>query len=164
MKKIILITSIGALALIIIIFVFIWAGRRASNQWASSVENINELSSKNNATALLESNEYQTQTNSQASVSVEIMPKQLGLKQGRNIFEVSLDTHSVDLDFNFTKIIVLKDDLGNLYPALEWTGGQSGHHLSGDIIFPAISEQAKSIELQMNDINGVDRIFEWTLK
>lgn len=136
MKKIILIIGGGILLTAIIIFV---------------------LSVKNN------NNQYQTQSDSQASVTIDVTPKQLGTKKERNIFSVSLNTHSVDLDFDFAKIMILSDDLGNIYPALEWTGGSGSHHLGGDIIFPKINPRAKQVKLQINSINGVTRNFEWSL-
>ncbi len=110
------------------------------------------------------SSKYQAQTDNQARVTVDVIPKQLGVKEEKNVFAVSLNTHSVELDFDFTKIMILKDDLNNVYPAIEWTGNRGWHHVSGDIIFPKINQQAKSVELQIKGINGVDRLFRWELK
>ncbi len=164
MKKIILTTSI---VILIIIAIFVFNGRKneqASNQHNLSVGNNNFASRQDDAPAPSNNNEYQTQTDSQADVTVEVTPKQLDIGKEKNIFTVSLNTHSVELDFDFTKIMILKDDLDSVYPATEWTGNRGWHHVNGDIIFPKINEQASSVELQINGINGVDRNFKWTLK
>ena len=71
---------------------------------------------------------YHTKTDDQANVTIEVTPN-FGLERQENIFELSFNTHSVDLNFDFQKIIILRDDLGNIYKAKNWTGGQGGHHL-----------------------------------
>jgi hypothetical protein len=106
---------------------------------------------------------YQTKTDEQASVTVDITPKKLGLAEEKNIFEVSLNTHSVDLSYDFQKIIIREDDLGNIYQALEWTGGEGGHHLVGEIIFPKLNLSAKKVKLTINGVGGAERVFEWML-
>ena len=107
---------------------------------------------------------YETKTDNQASVTVEVSPKIIGVNEEKNIFAVSFNTHSVDLNFNFAKIMILKDNLGNTYKVLEWTGNNEGHHIDGNIIFPKINERTKSIELQILGVGGVIRSFKWDLK
>lgn len=153
MKKIILILGTGIL-LIGVIYVIL---KKSDSQSPDKYQ-----LGQDTGLTQTDSNQYQTQTDSQSSVTIDVTPKQLGAEE-KNIFTVSLNTHSVELDFDFTKIMVLKDDLGNLYSALEWTGSRGGHHLSGDIIFPEINKQAKNIELQINGIGGVNRVFKWGL-
>ena len=110
------------------------------------------------------SNQYQPQSKDLAGVTVEAMPKQLGAAQEKNIFSVKLNTHSVELDFDFKKIMVLKDDLGNAYRALDWSGGRGGHHLNGEIVFPALNPGASNIKLIIDGIGGVVGTFDWNLK
>lgn len=109
------------------------------------------------------SNVYQSQTDDQAEVTVDVTPKILGAGRETNIFNVALNTHSVELDYDFVEIMILKDDLGNIYRALEWTGGRGGHHMSGDIIFPKLTPGVQSLELQIFGIGGVDRVFKWNI-
>lgn len=164
MKKLILITSIGALILIAVIFAFSRERDQISNEQISSAEKNNKSFSQADSSAQLDSTEYQTQTDSQAAVTVDVMPKKLGIREEKNIFTVSLNTHSVELNFDFIKIMILEDDLGNLYPAIEWTGNSGEHHINGDIVFSKINKQANSVELQINSINGVNRNFKWILQ
>ncbi|KKS64104.1 MAG: hypothetical protein UV33_C0037G0001, partial [Candidatus Daviesbacteria bacterium GW2011_GWA1_42_6] len=44
-----------------------------------------------------------------------------------------------------------------------WSGGTGGHHLSGELIFPKITENAKSAELQVSGFGGAERVFKWEL-
>lgn len=104
------------------------------------------------------------QISDEAEVSVGVKSRQLGVNEEKNIFEVSFNTHSVDLNYDFAKISTLKDDLGNVYEAETWSGQSSGHHLSGELIFPKINVAAKSVQLVIDNINGVKRVFNWQLK
>ncbi len=80
-------------------------------------------------------------------------------------FEIKFTTHQGDLDFDLIKKAVLIDDKNNQYLPLEWTGGKGGHHLSGTLVFPKISEAAKSVKLIINNIYAVkERIFEWDMR
>lgn len=108
-------------------------------------------------------NKYTSKTDDQARVTVDVIPTILGVNESQNIFEVSFNTHSVEMDYNFSKTIILKDNLGNVYEALQWTGNRGGHHISGDIIFLALNSQASSVEININGVGGVDRIFKWDL-
>lgn len=164
MKKLILITSTGVLILIAVIFAFSRERDQISNEQISSVGKNNKSFSQADSSVQLDSNEYRTQTDSQAAVTVDVMPKKLGIREEKNIFTVSLNTHSVELNFDFIKIMILEDDLGSLYPAIEWTGNSGEHHINGDIVFSKINKQASSVKLQINNINGVNRNFKWILK
>ncbi len=162
MKKIVLILGIVVLILIGSVFVFnkIKANEESDTQ-VPSMENVDEFLAK---TSTSSSNKYETRTETQTKVTVDVTPKQLGVDQGKNIFEVDLNTHSVELDFDFTEIMILEDDLGNTYKALEWTGNRGWHHVSGDIVFPKINQQATSIKLKIASVGGVDRIFKWNIR
>lgn len=127
----------------------------------STINSLNNNFSNTNISINTQS-PYTTQTNKEGEVTIEVTPKKIGTGE-KNIFEISFNTHSVNLDFNFTKIIVLEDNLGNKYQAMEWTGSNSGHHLNGDIIFPKINEQAKSINLIIKEIEGMEKTFSWNL-
>ncbi|MBI1936470.1 hypothetical protein HYS31_08640 [Candidatus Woesearchaeota archaeon] len=75
-------------------------------------------------------------------------------------FQIAIDTHSVNLDFDLAQISVLYDDLGNIYKPLKWEGSEpGGHHRSGTLIFPKINENAKSIKLVITD--SAAREFNW---
>lgn len=107
---------------------------------------------------------YEKQVSDLASVTVEVQPKQLAINEPQTSFSVVFTTHSVELAYDFVKIISLSDNLGNKYKANSWSGGSGGHHLDGELVFPAINPNAKSITLTIQDIAGIDRTFNWQLK
>ncbi|MBI4100719.1 hypothetical protein HY439_03210 [Candidatus Microgenomates bacterium] len=106
---------------------------------------------------------FETKIDSQAEVTVEVVPQKLG-GENENIFLVTFDTHTVNLDFDFQQIIILKDNLGNDYRAIGWTGGRGGHHLSGQISFPKVKSGVKTLTLFIFQIGGVERSFSWDLR
>lgn len=106
----------------------------------------------------------ETQKTTMGKVEVDVTPQRLGKFESQNIFTVNLNTHSVELDFDFTKIITLEDNLGSKYQALEWTGNRGWHHVSGDIIFPSIDEQASEVSLKIEEIEGQTRTFSWNVE
>ncbi|MDF1498636.1 MAG: hypothetical protein P1P85_04790 [Patescibacteria group bacterium] len=149
----------AVLAIIILILVIISTlnnNKSAQNNFDSK----NNIKSENNKELV---NKYQTKTDYQANVTIDVTPKKLNLSEEKNVFEISFNTHSVDLSYDFQKIIILKDDLGNTYQALEWTGGEGGHHMDGEIVFPKLNSNAIKVELTIDGVGGVKRVFEWTL-
>jgi hypothetical protein len=76
-----------------------------------------------------------------------------------------LDTHSVNLDgYKLDAIAALRDDAGKTYPvvAVEQASG-GGHHRQAVLQFGKVSAEAKTIELVVRDVAGVEeRIFRWS--
>lgn len=116
-------------------------------------------------------NKYQTQTNSEGQVTVEATPIVLSDKENVK-FNVVLNTHSVALEKDLKDTSVLIDDKGNEYKPVSWDGGtggspreagEAGHHLEGNLIFPKLSENAKSVKLTIKGIADIDRNFSWNL-
>lgn len=108
---------------------------------------------------------FQTQSNDEKAVTVEVTP--LNLPQGGSTmdFEVVFDTHSVDLGFDPVAISLLRDDAGREYPATEWQGdGPGGHHRSGTLRFKVPDEVSDSVEVVIRNVAGVpERVFRWNL-
>lgn len=105
---------------------------------------------------------FPAKTDSQGEVEIEVTPKILEV--GKEVsFQVTFNTHSVELDKDLVKVSKLTDDQGNEYLPVSWSGGIGGHHLSGELIFPKISENTKSLELKISEVGGVERIFKWEL-
>lgn len=102
------------------------------------------------------------QTDEQGQVTVKVKP--LNIQQNSNVweFEVTLDTHSVELDTDLAKDAVLIVN-GTEYPARSWTGDPpGGHHRKGVLAFQSLSE-ANVVQLKIRGIGGVaERVFEWT--
>ncbi len=104
---------------------------------------------------------FQTQTNSEGEVTVEVTP--ISLSDKDVAFKIILNTHSVALDKDLGDISILLDDRGKEYQAISWDGGTGGHHLEGVLIFPPISSKSKSATLIIKSINNIDREFLFPL-
>lgn len=100
---------------------------------------------------------FETLTSDENDVEFQITPL------AANEFQISIDTHSVDLDFDLAQISTLHDNFGKDYYPLEWKGSEpGGHHRNGILRFPAVNSNAKSIKLIIKD--STRREFEWNLK
>lgn len=102
-----------------------------------------------------------TQT-SEGTVTVTITPKILN-PGSVVVFNVELNTHSVELNYDITKIARLSDDAGNIYQPISCTGGKGGHHIRGVLTFPTLNKSAKKVTLTISKIDNQDRIFIWNL-
>lgn len=108
---------------------------------------------------------YETQEQAGGEVTVSVTPVTLEPKQ-KPQFQISFETHSVDLDFDVSEIALLVDDQGNTYGLATWNGSPpGGHHRQGTLTFenplPVIVE---SVVLSLNTVAGVpDRSFQWTI-
>lgn len=106
---------------------------------------------------LSSNNVYSSQQGEMGAVTIEVTPI------NPSKYMLTLNTHSVDLGFDFTKIITLTDDLKNTYTPISWTGESGGHHLTGELEFSEINENAKGITLKISEIEGEVLSFEWSL-
>lgn len=77
----------------------------------------------------------------------------------------SINTHQGSLDFDLTKISHLEDHKGNMYQPLSWGGSSpGGHHRSGTLSFPRLTEKTKFIKLIIKNVYNVpERVFKWKL-
>lgn len=127
----------------------------------SKRNNGNPAESGLNRTGIAATSELETQTNDEGGVSVAVTPKNLS----EGIFEVGLNTHSVDLDIDLTKNSVIIDEKGKEYTAISWEGdGSGGHHRQGFLRFGPVLGANKTIELKMREIGGIkERSFKWLI-
>ncbi|MDP2917150.1 MAG: hypothetical protein Q8O16_04385 [Dehalococcoidia bacterium] len=101
--------------------------------------------------------------------SVTIDVKWLGLRDNALIFDVSMDTHSVNLDvYDFKKQALLRDSEGKEYRATVWESPPGGHHREGTLGFEfngtLAQGTAKTFELVIRGVAGVpERILSWRL-
>jgi hypothetical protein len=81
-------------------------------------------------------------------------------------FEISLDTHSVDLDsYDLKALSSLRDDAGKGYQPIKVENKGSGHHRQVVLVFPKLAPGSKRLELVIKDIAGVkERSFVWDLQ
>jgi hypothetical protein len=88
------------------------------------------------------------------------------------VFDVTLDTHAVDLDgYDLTGLATLRLGDGRQVAPTSWEAPRGGHHRIGKLAFPATTPDGKAVlagpgpvELVIRDVAGVpERAFEWTL-
>ena len=81
-------------------------------------------------------------------------------------FEISLDTHSVDLDsYDLKALSSLRDDAGKVYQPTKVENKGSGHHRQLVLVFPKPAPGNKRLDLVVKDVAGVkERSFVWDLQ
>ena len=123
----------------------------ASNPAASSA-------SKSSATA------FESQSNAGGSVTVEVKPTKLRVGEPV-VFDIAMNTHSVELADDMTKISILRDDAGQEYKPTAWDGAEGGgHHREGSLKFAALKSKPKYVELIIKGLAQVpERVFKWDL-
>ena len=110
-----------------------------------------------------------TRTDSQGAVVVEITPVDLKTSGDTLVFNVSLNTHSVDLSMDLAATATLATDTGRSVNALSWEAPKGGHHVTGTLTFPASAGGARllagalKLTLSIKDLNAPERAFTWDL-
>ncbi len=107
---------------------------------------------------------FESKSNSGGSVTVDVKP--IALEAGQPIaFDFAMNTHSVDLSDDMTKIVILRDDAGKEYQPTAWEGpGEGGHHRSGTLKFAPLTSKPKFVELVIKGLAKVpERVFRWDL-
>jgi hypothetical protein len=103
----------------------------------------------------------------QGAVVVTVTPLNLNYFESSIYFEVSLDTHSIDLSMNLAELATLVTDTGFEIQANSWDGEIGGHHVRGILAFPSILdgnyllEDASRINLVVADLDASERVFIW---
>lgn len=146
--------NILTVAAVILVFV---AGAFFIKVKASSYVN-DQLSSVAEETPIL-----QPQTSAEGEVTVEVRP--LELDKGKSpTFEVVLNTHSVELDADLKKDVVMIVE-GKEYIAFSYEGDPpGGHHRTGVVSFSALATSPRKIEIIVKNVGGVgERRFAWEI-
>jgi hypothetical protein len=106
-----------------------------------------------------------TVINDEKSVSIEVTPIEFSFDDNIR-FEVTINTHQGDLDFDLTDVVLLEDDLGNKFKPVGWDGSPSGgHHRSGFLTFSNMDYRMTQMKLTIFNVYDVpERVFEWELK
>lgn len=105
------------------------------------------------------------QNSTGGAVSIDV--KWLGIENDKLVFDVSMNTHSVNLDqYDLGKLSVLLDEQGNQYIPSSWESAPGGHHRKGTLTFATPDSlgqgKTKYVELIVRDVAGVgERIFKW---
>ena len=107
---------------------------------------------------------WETKTEEQGNVTIVVTPLDLSSQSAEWKFDVGMNTHSVELDQDMVRSVVLVDDQGKEYKPTGWDGPVGGHHREGVLTFDTITPTPKSVELKISDIGSVIRTFTWQLK
>ena len=151
------IITIAAIAILAIGFVLLYQNRPTEQKAPATPETAREASS---------SQKWETKTDDQAGVTIVVTPLDLAPESSEWKFDIGINTHSVELDQDMTKIVVLTDDQGKEYKPVAWDGAApGGHHREGVLTFKAISPMPHSVELTIKNIGGIpERSLQWDLK
>ena len=102
---------------------------------------------------------------SNAGGEVTIDVEYLGDKDNLLSFDITMDTHSVDLDqYDLAQLSELTDDKGNNYPPVSWDSASGGHHRTGILTFsqPGTQGEPGTLILIIRNVAGIqERMFKW---
>jgi hypothetical protein len=105
-----------------------------------------------------------SRTDSQGQVTVTVIPINLVNLGDTLTFDVSMNTHSVDLSMDLSKLAKITADNGKSAQAIKWDGPRGGHHVQGKLTFSAGEfSGAKKITLTINNVDVPSRVFSWML-
>ncbi len=108
-------------------------------------------------------------TDSQGAVIVEVIPLDLNNAGQTLDFEVAMNTHSVNLGMDLAILATLTTDTGRTVRATAWSAPKGGHHVSGQLSFPAsvdgtpLLKGAKKLTLTLQNVDAPERTFTWDL-
>ena len=108
-------------------------------------------------------------TDTQGAVEFVVTPLNLASPGATIDFEVSMNTHSVDLGWDLARQSTLTTDEGLAVIGQTWPVG-NGHHYEGILSFPArttdgkpLLEGATDLRLVIRDTDVPERVFTWEL-
>ncbi|MDO8636538.1 MAG: hypothetical protein Q7R34_09900 [Dehalococcoidia bacterium] len=111
------------------------------------------------------------QRNETNAVTIEaVLQSKLTVGSKELTFNVTLDTHSVDLDvYDLTTLATLRDSQGRQFKATSWQAPKGGHHRSGTLGIKSdqslLQPDIKYIELVIRDVANVpERVLRWELR
>jgi hypothetical protein len=108
-------------------------------------------------------------SDAQGSVTIQVKPLNLNKPGDTLVFDVSMNTHSVDLSMDLAKLAVLTTDTGKKVQAILWDAPRGGHHVEGKLSFPEaldgknLLDGARSITITIKDVDAPSRTFAWQL-
>ena len=98
---------------IFFVLILILAGVVIFGMTAKSKQETSVISSSN-TTSTVQTSPFAPQTKTLGAVEVEVKP--VSTKREKDVvFELSMNTHSVELNYDYTQIATLIDDSGNSY-------------------------------------------------
>jgi len=110
-----------------------------------------------------------TRIDQQGEVVVQVTPINLDMPGDTLDFEISLETHSVELNMNLVNHATLITDTRIVVQPIGWDGPIGGHHVSGTLTFPVsvdggfILDGVTELIMEIRDVDAELRTFEWIL-
>lgn len=111
------------------------------------------------------------QRNESNAVTIEaVLQSKLTVGSKELIFNVTMDTHSVDLDaYDLINLATLRDSQGRQFKATSWQAPKGGHHRSGTLGIKSdqslLQSDTKYIEIVIRDVANVpERVLRWELR
>ena len=108
-------------------------------------------------------------TDVQGAVEFVVTPLNLTAPNATLDFDVSMNTHSIDLGWDLAALSTLRTDAGVEVAGQTWPVG-SGHHYDGTLSFPATTadgrallDGAATLTLTIRDTDVAERVFTWEL-
>lgn len=117
----------------------------------------------------LPSFESDSRLDEQGTVTVAVTPLNLDDPGDTLDFEVSMNTHSVDLSMDLAPLAMLTNDTGKTVQATLWDAPRGGHHVNGTLSFPATADGSSLLEgtgtltLTIREVAVPERVFVWDL-
>jgi hypothetical protein len=111
--------------------------------------------------------EWQPLSDSQGAVDVVITPLNLSRPGDTIDFEVTLDTHSLDLSMDLAELAFLSAGTSWSASASSWDAPLGGHHVRGILSFPVsenwdqLLEEAGEFKLVISNLDAPQRDFVW---
>jgi len=109
-------------------------------------------------------------TDEQGAVIFTVTPLNLDTPGNTLEFDIAMNTHSVDLSMDLATLATLSTDTGVTAQATKWDATPGGHHVSGKLIFPAMSngksilDGATKLTLTVVNVDAASHVFEWELR
>jgi hypothetical protein len=109
------------------------------------------------------------QNDRQGAVTVVVQPLNLDTPGDTLDFDVTLDTHSVDLSMDLALLASLVTHDGREINAIQWDAPRGGHHVNGVLSFPAMVDGSlflsgtNQLTLVIKELSVQERRFNWSL-
>ncbi|MEK7610347.1 MAG: hypothetical protein AAB468_01195 [Patescibacteria group bacterium] len=108
---------------------------------------------------------WETKSDQRAGVTVAVTPIKLSSGSREWMFNVVMDTHSIELDQDMVSVTTLTDDRGAEHRPIRWEGAVGGHHRAGVLVFQSLDYSSNYLELKIKNVGAVsERLFKWELK
>ncbi|MBI4769344.1 MAG: hypothetical protein HY784_02745 [Chloroflexi bacterium] len=108
-------------------------------------------------------------SDAQGMVEFVVTPLNLNAPAETLDFDVSMDTHSVNVGWDLAALSTLSTDAGLAVQGVSWPVG-GGQHYEGTLTFPAktaggraLLEGAKTVTLAIREAGAPERMFMWEL-